>query len=85
MWLCVWWGGCKEDDDVSVWLSGVLQVDMVLWVMAGESVVLCCVGMDCRYADLEYSSVKLARRVSRSNALRESAPSFWRGCISASL
>lgn len=55
MWLCVWWGCCKEDDDVSVWLSGVWQAGMVLWVMVGESVVLCCVVLDYRYADLEYS------------------------------
>ena len=86
MCVCVWYGSCEEDDDVSVWLGGVLQAGMVQWVMVvGECVVLGCVGLDYRYADLEYSPVKLARRVSRSHALRESAPSFWWGLISPSL
>lgn len=34
----------------------------------GDGGRVCCVVLDYCYADLEYSSVKLARRVSRSNA-----------------
>lgn len=51
---------------------------MVL-AMVGEWVVLCCVVLDYCYADLEYSSVKLARRVSRSNASSAKVPRAFGG------
>ena len=61
MWWCVWYGD-QNKGDVSVWLSGLLQADIV-WAMVVECVVLCWI-----IAMPTWSIRKLARRVSRGNA-----------------